>query len=216
MHAVLLLLADGRLPTGGHAHSGGIEEACVSGLVTDESSLANFLLGRLHTVGLVSAGAAAAACAAATDPTALGRLDVELDARTPGPAARAVSRSQGRGLLRVARRMWPTADWPLPSDSHHALVLGVVVATAGGTPYDAATVAAWHAVSGPASAAVRLLGLDPLTVAAMQARRAPAVDSIAAAALAAVRAGHLPAASAPWLELAAERHVARPTTLFAS
>ena len=33
--------------------------------------------------------------------------DRETDARTPAPAARQASRAQGRGLLRLARRVWP-------------------------------------------------------------------------------------------------------------
>lgn len=33
--ALLLLLADGRLPAGGHANSGGMEEACAAGAVAD-------------------------------------------------------------------------------------------------------------------------------------------------------------------------------------
>ena len=39
MNAALLLLADGRLPTGGHAHSGGTESAVAVGQVTDLASL---------------------------------------------------------------------------------------------------------------------------------------------------------------------------------
>jgi len=39
----LLLLADSRLPAGGHAHSGGMEAATVAGLVGDEHSLGRVL-----------------------------------------------------------------------------------------------------------------------------------------------------------------------------
>jgi urease accessory protein len=52
----LLLLADSRLPAGGHAHSGGVEAATVAGQVTDLAGLAGFLHGRLGTAGLASAG----------------------------------------------------------------------------------------------------------------------------------------------------------------
>ncbi|MGA9693046.1 MAG: urease accessory protein UreF, partial [Pseudonocardiaceae bacterium] len=46
-----LLLADSRLPTGGHAHSGGVEAAVERGLVRDESDLTLFLAGRLRGTG---------------------------------------------------------------------------------------------------------------------------------------------------------------------
>lgn len=41
--AVLLTLADSRLPTGAHVHSGGIEEAIAAGMVTGLATLEAFL-----------------------------------------------------------------------------------------------------------------------------------------------------------------------------
>ncbi|NEB86732.1 urease accessory protein UreF, partial [Streptomyces anulatus] len=46
--AALLVLADGRFPAGGHAHSGGAEPAVAGGRVRDADSLADFCRGRLH------------------------------------------------------------------------------------------------------------------------------------------------------------------------
>ncbi|MEU8265743.1 hypothetical protein AB0B89_01145, partial [Sphaerisporangium sp. NPDC049002] len=62
MNAALLLLADSRLPAGGHGHSGGAEEAVRIGAITGPEDLARFLRGRLATTGLVAAALAAAAC----------------------------------------------------------------------------------------------------------------------------------------------------------
>ena len=109
MTAALLTLADSRLPAGGHAHSGGVEQAIASGVVRDVPSLAAFLGRRLRTAGAVAAGLAAAACGA--DVAALACLDAEADARTPSPALRAASRQQGRGLVRIGRRAWPAGSW---------------------------------------------------------------------------------------------------------
>src|SRR3954462_10198504 len=67
MIATLLTLSDSRLPAGGHAHSGGVEQAIAAGVVTDPGSLSTFLRRRLATAGSVAAGFAAAACAAAGD-----------------------------------------------------------------------------------------------------------------------------------------------------
>ncbi|MCZ4125237.1 urease accessory protein UreF, partial [Streptomyces sp. H39-S7] len=49
--AALLMLADGRFPAGGHAHSGGGEAAVTAGLIHDPATLAAFCRGRLHTTG---------------------------------------------------------------------------------------------------------------------------------------------------------------------
>lgn len=43
----LLLLADSRLPSGGHGHSGGVEALVDRGLLRTEDDLATFLAGRL-------------------------------------------------------------------------------------------------------------------------------------------------------------------------
>ncbi|MBM7806799.1 urease accessory protein [Geodermatophilus bullaregiensis] len=144
---------------------------------------------------------------------ALGHLDHEADARTPSPALRAASRQQGRGLVRVGRRAWPSPLWDaLPAAPHHPVALGVAAAAGGLTPRDAAAAAAYLSVSGPATAAQRLLAMDPLTVAAVTARLAPEVDAVAAAA---TRDG-LPADTDPLLDLLAEVHAARKDRFFAS
>lgn len=43
MELAALLLVDSRFPGGGHAHSGGLEEAVSRRLVTDEATLRGFL-----------------------------------------------------------------------------------------------------------------------------------------------------------------------------
>ena len=63
--SLLLILADGRFPAGGHAHSGGLEEAVTYGRARTLEDLMAFLAGRLHTVGLVDASLAALSWVAA-------------------------------------------------------------------------------------------------------------------------------------------------------
>ncbi|MFC6093273.1 urease accessory protein UreF [Saccharothrix lopnurensis] len=208
MNLVALMLADSRFPGGGHAHSGGLEEAVARRLVTDEGTLAPFLLGRLRTAGALGAVFAAAATRAADAPGRYAELDAELDARTPSPAQRAASRAQGRRAARAARRAWPSPALagllratPRP---HHPIVVGVLV----GDPFEAAQTVAYHAVTGPATGAVRLLGLDPFGVNAVLARLADEIDAVARAA--ADHAGtapvDLPAPASPGLDLLAEAH----------
>ena len=211
MTASLLTLTDSRLPAGGHTHSGGAEQAVAAGHVHDPGSLATFLRRRLATAGAVAAGLAAAACGAA-DEEELRSLDDEADARTPSPALRAASRQQGRGRVRGGRRAWPSPRWDaLPDRPHHPIALGVAAAAGGLTAGDAAAAAAYLSVSGPATAAQRLLAMDPLAVAAVTARLAPEIDAVA-------RRSHggLPAAADPLLDLLAEVHAARTDRFFAS
>ncbi|MEU7008752.1 urease accessory UreF family protein [Streptomyces sp. NPDC046332] len=217
--AALLVLADGRFPAGGHAHSGGAEAAVKAGRITDAASLAAFCRGRLHTAGLTAAGLAAAA-ALGHDPC---ELDAAADARTPSPALRAVARKLGRQMMRAARAAWPCAELDslataFPRGAHQPIVLGVAARAAGLGPEDAAHCVAYETVSGPATAAVRLLSLDPFRATAVLARLAPEMDRVAERAAAAARQGvdALPAASAPLLDITAEQHAAWPVRLFAS
>ncbi|WP_390099682.1 urease accessory UreF family protein, partial [Actinomadura rubrobrunea] len=82
----------------------------------------------------------------------------------------------------------------------------------------AAAVAAYGAAAGPASAAVRLLGLDPLDVHRVLADLAARMDEVADEAAAAAAGGWdaLPAPSAPLLDLLAEAHVRAGLRLFES
>jgi urease accessory protein len=219
--SVLLLLADGRLPTGGHVHSGGVEEAVNDGRITGIDDLRRYLTGRLGTVGLVDAALAAAACRSG-DAREWRVLDAEAAARSAVPALRAVARTQGRGLVRAARRMWPEVEdlevvavlhpggpmWPV--------ALGVVGRVADVGDPGVALMAVQASISGPAWAAVRLLGLDPFSVAALLAELAPAVDAVAAGNLFALTAGRAPAAGAPLTDIAAMTHAGRDDRLFAS
>lgn len=220
----LLALADSRLPAGGHAHSAGAEQLVTDARVRDEASLGTLLRRRLLTGGTVAAALAAAACASPAR-AALDDLDDEADARTPSPAARTASRSQGRALVRVAGTAWPDPAWAaLPRAPHHPLALGVAASVVGGSPREAALLAAYLAVTAPATAAQRLLGLDPVTVAAVVAALGPLQEQVAddAAASAGQRAGglgagrDLPADADPLTDLAQTRHTTREDKLFAS
>jgi urease accessory protein len=239
--AALLMLADSRLPAGGHAHSGGVEAAFDTGLIQHLGELAGFLRGRLWTAGLTAAGLAAAAAQLAAGQPSIGdwaRLDAEADARIPAPAQRAASRQQGRALLRAGRAAWPddrlaavatltggtagTATGTATGDGgggpHHPVALGTVAVAAGGDPAGAALVAGYLAVSGPASAAIRLRGFDPLAVHGVLAGLAGEIAAVAARAEAAAGGplADLPCPAAPRLDLLAELHARSEVRLFAS
>lgn len=221
--AALLLLADGRFPAGGHARSGGVEAAVTHGAVHDTRSLEAFCRGRLHTTGLTAAGLTAAA-AAGHDPLL---LDDAADARTPAPALRTVARRLGRQMMRAARAVFPSEDLQAlaaarPQGAHQPIVLGLAARATGLTPLDAACAAAYDSASGPATAAVRLLSLDPLDASGLLARLGLEIDTVAAAAaqaadrVTAEGTDALPSASSPLLDITGEQHAAWTVRLFAS
>jgi urease accessory protein len=182
------------------------------------------------------------------DPDFWTELDGEIDSRTPSPAQREASRRQGRALLRAAQVAWPdapglaslagpprragsvaprvagTAEAPgggrraYRGGAHHAVVLGATSAAAGCDPGEAARIAAYQAVAGPVSAAVRLLALDPMRATGVLARLGGAIDEVAGrgAAHAGGSPGELPCPSAPALDLLAEAHFNAEVRLFES
>lgn len=217
--AAVLLLADGRFPAGGHAHSFGLEPAVAAGEVTGVASLERFVVARLRDTGVVEAGFAAAAARA---PSTWAALDVELDARIPSAAQREVSRRLGRQLQRAATAIWG----PLPCvGAHQPVVLGVVADAAGIAPDDVATVALHQLASSVASAAVRLLALDPYLVHERLVALGPTLERLAAEAVAElpvagnpptdVLAG-LPVGGNPLIDVLAEHHATWEVRLFGS
>ncbi len=207
--ATLLVLSDSRLPTGGHVHSGGVEEAVTSGLVVDLVTLRAFLRRRIRTTGLVTASVAAAVHA---EVLGVAAADHETDARTPSPAARRASRAQGRGLVRLARKVWPERDWDAVGPTPHlAVASGVVGAASGLLPEQTATTVVYTTMTGSATAAQRLLALDPGDVAALTFELSTLCDLTAAEA-----AKELADLSDPLLDVLAQRHVERDRPLFVS
>ena len=175
MNPSLLILVDGRFPAGGHTNSAGVEAAVRIGDVRDEATLERYLVGRLATTGVVDA-AFAAHVAGLVDPSdaQLATIDAEYDARVPSVTLRRTSRRFGRQLLRTGRRIWssPTIDAVarLTEGPHQPVALGALVAASGAGPSDAALVSIHHLSAAVTSAAIRLLGLDPMSVTEIQAR----------------------------------------------
>ncbi|MET0627534.1 MAG: urease accessory UreF family protein [Acidimicrobiia bacterium] len=228
MTLATLLLADGRFPAGGHAHSGGVEAAVSDGRVHDIASLAAYVRGRLHTAGLTDA-ALAVATARRLDPdgtadpprVVLRVLDAEADARMLAPPLRHASRRLGRQLVRVASRCWASPIWAdvalaAPDGLHQACTWGVVGRVAGIDDGEVARLAVHHAVSTPAQAGVRLLGLDPFAVAGVLAAVQADGEAVARRAVVAGRGAlhDLPAGTGPVVEIAAVEHATWDMRMF--
>jgi len=219
--ASLLLLADGRFPAGGYAHSGGLEPTVAAGRVRDVETLEAFLHGRAVTTGATLAAFAAAACGAfgEHDDALLGTLDAELDARIPSPAQRATSRGLGRQFVRAFGAIGPKVPLDrLGRSPHHPVAVGAGACVVGLDRHGAALAVLHDSVAGPVAAAVRLLHIDPFGAYAALARLAPLVDDLADTAVldSLGDAADLPARGTPLLDIAAEDHAVRQTRLFAS
>ena len=229
MDAALLLLVDGRFPTGGHAYSAGVESAVAIGDVVDGPTLERYLRGRLATTGQVDAAFAAHAC---------GRLDGGSrrwmrrrrsrpcsTTSTPRGCRRrtfaTTSRRLGRQLLRAATRIWPSPGIDAVSttvgDPHQPVALGAVVAAAGGDAADAVALSFHHLTAAVTSAAVRLLGLDPIELAVVQERAGRAVRRLTArdsAAWASMAPAELPATGGSLTEILGEHHGSLDARMF--
>lgn len=206
---MMLSLADSRLPVGGHVHSGGVEQAVADGDVRSVATLADFLRRRVESAGLVAASVAAQVSAGGLS---VPRAQREMDARTPSSAARQASYAQGRGMVRLAKRLYPHHDWSEHSPATHLPVIsGSVGAVAGLSPLQTALVLVYTTMSGSATAGQRLLALDPADIAITIAELSPLCERVAREATTG-----LADLSDPIFDIFAERHTRRDMPLFMS
>lgn len=225
----LLLLADGRLPAGGYAHSGSLESAVRSGRVEGIADLREFLLGQVSTTGAVAAAFAAASCHACApliaDPDQggakmpLDHLQAEFAARTPSPALRRVSESLGRQLLRAMSAIHShPLQQQLPRRMYQPIAFGAAAAMLDLPPREAAQAILHETTMAPAMAVVKLMSVDPFEAHHSVAELLPVLDEIADRAEQSCTwaPSQLPANSAPLTDILAEGHDNREVRLFAS
>ncbi|PFG32195.1 urease accessory protein UreF [Sanguibacter antarcticus] len=116
---MMMLLADARLPTGGHTQSAGLEPALRAGMAPRD--VPAYIAARLATTARVEAGTAVVARHVALQHSDIQHSDIPHSdlqhgdlahvraawaARTPSPALRETSERLGRGYLRLVRRLW--------------------------------------------------------------------------------------------------------------
>jgi len=169
----LLHFADSALPTGGYAHSFGLERYCQAGLVRDRHGLERFLVTQLEgATGPCDATAAAGALRAIArdDIAACHRLDGELEAMKVVREFREGSRQMGRQTLRVAATL--TGDRRLAAyleavearrtPGHHAIAFGMTAGVLGWEASAAATALLYSTTALLVGAALRLLPIGQL------------------------------------------------------
>jgi urease accessory protein len=133
------------------------------------------------------------------------------------------SRRSTAAAANAASACWPSAvlaslTGAFPDGAHQPVALGAVGASAGLDELDVARLSLHHAMSTSLQAGVRLLGLDPFTVAALTARLGEEAEPLArhAARAAAGPLRDLPASAGPIVDIAAVAHAGRDATLFAT
>jgi urease accessory protein len=221
--SVAMLLADARLPSGGHAHSASLEPALLGGMPTSE--VPAWLVGRATTVSLVEAGTAVVAArllAGASGAFDLPDVVCAWAARTPAPALRDAARLLGRGYLRLARTLW--ADAPavralVAHDAAHgplprAIVLGAVAAATGLPAADTVRLTVYDDAQTAASALLKLEPLDPVTPARWVLEACGAAEQHVLRVAACTTPEDIPASGAPQTEGWAQAHAFLSQRLF--
>lgn len=169
----LLQFGDSAFPTGGYAHSFGLESYCQAGIVRDGEGVARFLVAQLEgSAGPCDATAAAAAGVAlqAGDLDLCRRLDETLEAMKAVREFREGSHQMGRQTLRVAAAL--TGDTRLAiyrdevasgrAPGHHAVAFGMAGGSLGWTGLETATAFLYATAALLAAAALRLLPMGQL------------------------------------------------------
>ena len=194
-----LQIADSAFPTGGFAHSSGLEAALHHGRAKTAAELDEYAREHLWNVGHASLPFVSAAFEAPADVWA---LDARADATLTSHVANRASRTQGRtflatcarifdepALIELAERAAPAArsrgerDEQTPRASvsaHLAPVFGASMAALGATAGETRALFLYVALRGVASAAVRLGVVGPHEAQRLQRRHAATLDEVLA------------------------------------
>ncbi|MGI5190451.1 urease accessory protein UreF [Promicromonospora sp. CA-289599] len=220
--SVALLLADARLPSGGHAHSASLEPALLGGMPTGD--VPAWIVGRATTVSLVEAGTAVVTARLLAGADGFGLADVvrAWAARTPAPALRDAARLLGRGYLRLARTLWgdaPAVRALVAHDAAHgplprAVVLGAVAAATGLPAEDAVRLTVYDDAQTAASALLKLEPLDPVTPARWVLEACAAAEQHVLRVAACTTPEDIPASGSPQTEGWAQAHALLSQRLF--
>ena len=212
-----LLLADGRLPTGAHTQSAGLEPALNHGLRLDQ--VPDYLRVRLTTVTEVEAAAAVVARHRWADAPAAETM-IEIDrawrVRTASRALRDASDLLGRSYLRLAATVWPGLA-PLTADRRpwcRAVIIGATAAEAGLDAAQTARLVGFEDVQTVVAAALKLQPFDPTVAVSWSVAAGRDVEAMITRVSGCRSHKEIPAYAAPQIEHWAELHTRTERRLF--
>lgn len=177
-------LVDSAFPSGGFAHSWGLEAACQAGEVADERALWRFVQESLWQAGYATLPLVNAAHAS---PARLDELDAIADAFLTNHVANRASRVQGKALVSACARIW-SSDRLRELDgrgrlrfAHQGPVAGAVMQLLG-VPLDVTQrITLFVASRGVLAAAVRLGTIGPYRAQQLQHACGEIIERVLAA-----------------------------------
>lgn len=193
---LLWQLADSAFPTGGFAHSNGLEGAWQQGEIRSVKELNAFLESSLWQMGR---GILPFVTAAHDEPDKLPVLDQLFEAFQSNHVAKRASRLQGRALLASAQKIFAPLSLARPLHGHLPPIFGALTNRLGVARFQAASLFCFQHLRGVLSAAVRLGIVGPMEAQTLQHRLGPCASEVLN------QCAHLPveevAQTAPLLDL---------------
>ena len=183
MNLLVWQLIDSAFPSGGFAHSAGLEACVQHGHVSDSAGLYPFAG---HALAQCGRSALPLVSAAHRQPRDCAELDRLSDVFLSNPVANRASRAQGRALVTSVERSFPDVRLTPLDDMnrsgeaafHYAPVFGGIFALLGVELVDTQRAFLFIAMRGVSSAAVRLGIIGAYEAQALQADLSPRIDSI--------------------------------------
>lgn len=229
-----LMLADSRLPSGGHVSSSGLEPALMAGMGRDQ--VGEYMLVRARTAALTDAGAAVVirhgfleagqnkagqnepGQSGGTQSSAelLARTERAWAARTPSRAARQIASELGRGLLRLATSLWPDAAAlrQLGTAPSRPVVMGAVAAHAQLEAEELVRLVVYDDAAAAAAALLKLDPGDPAEAMSLVLQACASVEDRVAGVAALTEPADIPASAAVQMEDWIEHHAHTTRRLF--
>ena len=176
---LLWQLADSAFPTGGFAHSGGLEAARQHGEVQNRDELVAFLRTSLRQLERASLPLVVAAH---EEPNCVEEWDRLTDAFLSNHVANRASRAQGKALLSAIPRIFPDSGQqpgaPVLPFAHLAPAFGIITRRLGLPRLRSCRLFCFHQLRGVLAAAVRLNIVGPREAQSLQNRLAPVAEEV--------------------------------------